>query len=397
MTENKDITYFEQKLLEFQGEEDPLCAMLGWVTEQMMEIEVSHRTGAVKGKHVEDRHTSRSGYRTRRWDTRLGTVFLSIPKVRDGGYIPFFLTERKRSEQALVEVVREAWVNGVSTRKMDRLAKSLGIESISASQVSNLTQGLDEMVASFRSRPLEEEYPVLWVDALYEKVREFDRVVSTAVLIVKAVDMQGIVHILAVEPMAEESEQTYLRLFESLKERGMRKVWLVVSDAHKGLQKAVSTAFLGASWQRCKVHFMRNILSHVGQKNKKRFAAHLKQIWLQPDKKSALSYARSFAQDHEEQFPDAIECLMEGLEDSLQFYTMPLLDDRKISSNNSLERLSREIRRRTRVVGIFPSRQSYMRLVVTYLMEYEEDCQSDRCYMSTQVLMEQKRLLESAA
>jgi transposase-like protein len=185
MTENKDITYFEQKLLEFQGEEDPLCAMLGWVTEQMMEIEVSHRTGAVKGKHVEDRRTSRSGYRTRRWDTRLGTVFLSIPKVRDGGYIPFFLTERKRSEQALVEVVREAWVNGVSTRKMDRLAKSLGIESISASQVSNLTQGLDEMVASFRSRPLEEEYPVLWVDALYEKVREFDRVVSTAVLIVK--------------------------------------------------------------------------------------------------------------------------------------------------------------------------------------------------------------------
>lgn len=393
MTESKDTTYFEQRLLEFQSEEDPLCAMLGWVTEEPMEIEVSHRTGAVKGKHTEERKTNRSGYRTRRWDTRIGTAFLSIPKVRDGGYIPFFLTERKRSEQALVEVVREAWVTGASTRKMGRLARSLGIEDIGASRVSDLTQGLDGMAESFRSRPLEEEYPVLWVDALYEKVRQFDRVVNTAVLVVKAVGMQGLVHILAVEPMAEESERTYPGLFGGLRERGVRKVWLVVEDAHRGLQKAVSTAFLGASWQRRKVRFMRDILGHVGQK----FASHLKQIWLQPDKRSAVPYARSFAREHEEQFPDAIEYLMEGLEDSLQFYGMPLLDGRKISSDNSLERLNRVIRRRTRVVGIFPSRQSYMRLVVTYLMEYEEDCQSDRCYMSTQALMEQKRLLESVA
>ncbi|MDY4611630.1 MAG: transposase [Sphaerochaetaceae bacterium] len=163
-----------------------------------MEIEVSHRTGAVKGKHTQERKTNRSGYRTRRWDTRIGTVFLSIPKVREGGYIPFFLTECKRNEQALVEVVWEAWVNGVSTRKMDRLAKSLGIENISDSRVSDMTRGLDGMAESFRSRPLEEEYPVLWVDALYEKVREFDRVVGTAVLVVKAVGMQGLVHILAV-------------------------------------------------------------------------------------------------------------------------------------------------------------------------------------------------------
>ncbi len=218
MTENKDITYFEQKLLEFQGEEDPLCAMLGWVTEQMMEIEVSHRTGAVKGKHVEDRRTSRSGYRTRRWDTRRGTVFLSIPKVRERKNP--FLYRAQEIEQDLWRLSH--WKPGSTESPHARwtAAKSLGIEIISASQVSNLTQGLDEMVASFRRRPLEEEYPVLWVDALYEKVREFDRVVSTAVLIVKAVDMQGIVHILAVEPMAEESEQTYLRLFESLKERG---------------------------------------------------------------------------------------------------------------------------------------------------------------------------------
>jgi transposase-like protein len=397
MTEEKDITYFEQKLLEFQDEEDPVCSMLSWVTEQLMEIEVSHRTGVVKGKHSGDRKTSRSGYRSRRWDTRVGTVFLSVPKVRDGGYIPFFLTERKRSEQALVEVVREAWVNGVSTRKIDRLAKTLGIESISASQVSGISKGLDGMVGQFRTRPLQEEYPVLWVDALYEKVRESDRVVSTAVLVVKGVDLQGNVHILSVEPMAQESEGTYLELFRDLKERGVRKVWLVVSDAHQGLRKAIDASFLGASWQRCKVHFMRNILSHVGQTQKKRFAERLEQIWLQPEKKDAASYALSLEAEYGNIYPEAVRCLMEGLEDSLQFYGLPLLDSRKTASNNSQERLNREIRRRTRVVGVFPGRMSYLRLVVTYLMEYEDDCQSERCYLSAKAIMEQKRLLECAA
>ena len=296
-----------------------------------------------------------------------------------------------------MQIIQEAWVSGISTRKIERLAKSMGIEQISASQVSSVNKELDAMVDEFRNRPLQEEYPILWIDALYEKIREHGHVVSMAVLVVKGVTPDGAVQMLAVEPMHNESEETYRTLFQNLKDRGVERVWLCISDAHKGLQAAIRKEFIGTSWQRCKVHFMRNILAYVGHRHKDNFAKQLKHIWLQPDEKQARSYAQSFMETYEEQFREAIRCLEEGLEDSLQFYRFDQIDHRKISSTNTLERLNREIRRRSKVVGIFPNKDSYIRLITTYLIENEKERQTGRAYVSVQSLTEQRLKLEEVA
>ena len=213
MTKTKDTAFFENKLLDFIAEQDPLYAMMQWLVEQLMEIEVSKKANAPKGIHSSERKTYRCGTRLRRFDTRLGTMYLLIPKLRDGGYVPFFVTEKKRSEQALIEVIQEAWINGISTRKIDRLAKSLGIENISASQVSEISKGLDDMVAEFRTRPLESEYPVIWVDALYEKIRDRNRSRNMAIMVVKGINLQGMPQILAVEAFDDETEENYCDLF----------------------------------------------------------------------------------------------------------------------------------------------------------------------------------------
>ena len=397
MTKTKDITIFENKLLEFITDEDPLLSMLQWVTDKLVEVEVAQKVKAEKGKHTPSRATYRCGTRVRRFDTRMGTLYLVIPKLRKGGYIPFFVTEKKRSEQALIQVVQEAWKNGISTRKIDRVAKSLGIESISASQVSEINKGLDSMVDEFRTRRLEAEYPIIWADALYEKIRDDGHVNNKAVMVVKGINLQGIPQILAIEAMQNESEATYRELFGKLKERGLEKVWLCVSDAHAGLQAAIRKEFLGASWQRCKVHFMRNILAHVNQKEKEKFAGLLKQIWLEPDRESAIACARRLIDKYEKRFPQATECLEAGLEDSLQFYAFPEIDHRKISSSNTLERLNLEIRRRSRIVGIFPSIDSYIRLITSFLIEYEEDWQTGHSYINEIVLAKQRELLIKAA
>lgn len=379
------------------GEADPLYAMLQWLTERMMEVEAELKVGAAKGKHTADRRTHFSGTRVRRFDTRLGTLYLLVPKLRQGGYVPFFVTEKKRSEQALIQVVQEAFINGVSTRKMERLARSLGIEGISAGQVSAMTKELDEQVARFRSRPLEREYPLIWVDALYEKIRFDGRVVSMAVLVVAGVTGEGRREILACEPMVNESEETYRILFGNLKRRGLEKVWLCVSDAHAGLRAAVRKAFLGCSWQRCKVHFMRNILAHVSHQEKGPFAEKLKTIWLQPTQEAALRAARILIDEYGARFPQATATLAEGLEDALQYLSYPCFDHRKTSSTNILERLNLEIRRRSRVVGIFPSMESYLRLVTSYLIEYAEDWSTGKCYIRQSLIEEQRLALEQAA
>ncbi|WP_332446610.1 IS256 family transposase [Sphaerochaeta sp.] len=397
MTDSNSTKELEKKLLSFITEEDPMLCMLQWITEKFMEIEVANKVGAQKGKHSAERNTHLSGSRVRRFDTRMGTMYLTIPKLRKGGYVPFFVTAKKRSEQALMQIIQEAWVSGISTRKIERLAKSMGIEQISASQVSAVNKELDAMVDEFRDRPLQEEYPILWIDALYEKIRENGHVEHMAVLGVKGIGPDGTAQILAIEPMHNESEETYRILFQNLKGRGVKRVWLCISDAHKGLQAAIRKEFTGTSWQRCKVHFMRNILAHVGHRHKDSFAKQLKHIWLQPDERQARSYAESLMQSYEEQFPDAIRCLEEGLEDSLQFYRFDQIDHRKISSSNTLERLNREIRRRSKVVGIFPNKLSYIRLITTYLIEYEEEWQSGRAYVSVQSLTEQRLKLEEVA
>lgn len=257
------------------------------------------------------------------------------------------------------------------------------LRSLSARQSA---KELNEQVEAFRNRELESVYPVLWVDALYERIRDGRCVKNMAVMIVSGINLEGKREILAVEPMPEESAETYETLFENLKSRGLKKAWLIVSDAHKGLVKAVRESFIGCSWQRCKVHFMHNILAHVSYRDKQGFAARLKQIWLQPDDDSARKYATSLMDDYEIKYPNAIKVLEEGLEDSLQFYSFPQFDSRKIASTNILERLNREVRRRTGVVGIFPSIDSYVRLVTSYLIEYSEDWSSGRSYINAKIL-----------
>jgi putative transposase len=390
MAQNNHTPFLKKMLIGFMTEPDPLYAMLEWLTNELMKLEAENKVGAHKGEHCPTRTTHFSGTRVRRFDTRLGTIYLLVPKLRKGGYIPFFVTERKRSEQALLQVVQEAFINGVSTRKMERLAQSLGIESFSASQVSEITKDLNEQVEWFRTRPLEKEYPVIWVDALYEKVRCERHVISMAVAVVQGLTNEGNREILAVEPMYAESEDTYTHLFEQLKSRGVETVWLCISDAHTGLKNAIQKCFLGSSWQRCKVHFMRNILVHIPHKEKESFAAKLKQIWYQPDQECAKQYALLVIQEYRDRFPQAIALLEEGLEDSLQFLAFPHLDQRKISSTNSLERIHKEIRRRTRVVGIFPTTDSYLRLVTSYLIEYTEDWMSSKKYISSEAITKQQ-------
>jgi len=363
---------FEKMLMKFLSEEDPMLEMLKWLCEKLMDAEVASKINANKSERTENRSGYRSGYRVRRFDTRMGTMYLFVPKLRKGGYIPFFINAKKRSEAALMSVIQEAYINGVSTRKIEKLARSLGIDSISRSQVSQITKELNAQVKAFRERPLQETYPVLWVDALYEKIRFNGQVRNMAVLVVIGIDQEGKRDILAVEPMQEESEATYRSLFENLKERGLKNTWLVVSDAHKGLMKAIQSSFIGCSWQRCKVHFMRNIMAHIPAKAKAFFGEKLKQIWLQPDIESAKEYANILMDKHEDKYPGAIKVLEEGLEDTLQYYNFPRIDHRKISSTNMLERLNKEIRRRTRVVGIFPNMDSYIRLMTINLMEYSE-------------------------
>lgn len=245
---------------------------------------------------------------------------------------------------------------------------------MSGSYVSELTHGLNEQAEAFHSRPLSgHEYPVVWADALYEKVRLGGKVVSMAVLVICGVNEEGRREILAIEPMAEELEASYTEVFRKLEERGMKTPKLVVSDAHRGLASAVSCEFQGSSWQRCKVHFMRNILAHVPQKDKAIFAAELKEIWSAPDGPQARDRANRLIAKYEKKYPKATSCLEDGLEDSLSYYACPLIEAKKISSTNMLERLNREIRRRTRVVGIFPNEDSYTRLVTMHLIEYSEE------------------------
>jgi putative transposase len=378
----------EKVLLGFIVEDDPVLAMLDWVAHQMMLIEAENKVGAEKGKHSKERKTYFSGARVRRMDTRLGTIYLYVPKLRKGGYVPFFVTERKRSEMALASLVQEAFINGVSTRRIERLAQALGVENISASQVSEINKGLGKQVEAFRTRTLEEEYPFIMIDAHYDKVRVEDRVITLALMIAHGVNSQGAREILAVEPMFDESEDSWRAFFQKLKQRGLRRVGLCISDAHAGIQAAVRKELLGTSWQRCKVHFMRNILASVPHKEKGRLAAHLKQIWLQPDKKSARRAAAQLAAAYGGRFPDAIRCLEEGLEDSLQFYSFPEIDPKKISSTNMAERTIREARRRSRVIGIFPGIDCWVRLETCYLMEYSDDWPTDRSYIKREKILE---------
>jgi transposase-like protein len=379
---SKNTELFEKLLVGFCQEADPMKEMLEWMVNQLMEIEVSTlKTQVDKGRHSEERKTHRNGYRVRRWDTRLGTIYLTIPKVRSGGYQPFFLVNRQRSESALMSVIQECWINGISTRKMMRVFKSFGIEDISAAQVSQVSKELDEEVSQFRASPLSKSYPVVWIDALYEKIRDDRKVASKAIMIAMAINSEGQKEILAIEPMDNESSDTWSLFFDKLKSRGLHHIGLLVSDAHAGIQSALKSAFVGTSWQRCKVHFMRNILARIPHKHKEMIGKQLSHIFNQTCFDHAKQIAKEVIAKFYTQFPDAMEILSDGLEDALQFFHFQELPFGRTSSTNHLERLNREIRRRSNVVGTFPSTHSFLRLIGSYLFEYQADWSTGKAYV----------------
>jgi putative transposase len=360
---------------------DDLRAMLEVLLTRVMEAEVSSRVAAERYERSEDRSGYRNGTRLRRFDTRLGTIDLAVPKVRAGGYMPSFLDERSRSERALVSVVQEAVNCGVATRRVEKVFKALGIESISKSQASALCEELNEMATAFRQRPLTKAYPYVLLDAMYEKVRINRVVVSQAVVIAYGVGEDGNREVIGADVVASESLESWQQFLRDLKARGLQGVRLVVSDAHAGLKAAIATELTGASWQRCKVHFMRNVLAHVSKAQKEAFAADLKSIFAQPTQPLAKNRLDEVIKTHRRSAQKAVTILEDGAADAFAYYAFPQAHWRKIATTNPVEHLNRDIRRRTRVVGIFPSLDSALRIITIRLIEETEDWSTERRYM----------------
>ncbi len=370
------------KLVNLAGSaEDPIRAMAEMITDFVMEAEVSAEIGAEPYERAAERTTQRNGYRERRWDTRLGTLNLQVPKVREGGYVPSFIEHRRRSEQAMVSVIQEAVVQGVSTRKIEAVLKQFGIAGVSAGQVSQLCAGLDEKVHQFRERPLG-EIRYVWVDALYEKVRMDERVESMAVVVATGVNVQGGREVLGFDVIPTESEEGWSLFFKSLKERGLCGVQLVISDAHTGLKAAVRKMFK-AEWQRCKVHFYRNVLVHVSKRSQAEVSEAMKAVFVQRDDSSAKAKAADLVKQFQSRFPKAMEVFEAGIDDVLSYLHYPQSHRTRVSSTNPLERLNLEIRRRTRVVGIFPHAGACTRLIGMLLLEKHEDwLTDDKAYLT---------------
>jgi transposase-like protein len=385
---NKEL--FGKLMGNFQKKSDPLKAMFEWLTEELMEAEMAEKIGADKYERNEGRKGQRAGKRSksRRWDTRMGSLSLLIPKPRKGGYVPSFLERCQRSEKALAGVVMEAFIQGVSTRKMEKVAQAFGIKDMSATQVSNLCEELDGKVQIFLNRKLKERYPYLFIDALYEKIREDGSVGNQAAILAIGVNELGHREILGLMIMPTEDEESWKLFLRSLISRGLNGVKLVISDKHLGLKAAVEKVFNnGTQWQRCKVHTMRNILCQVGSKAKEEIAAAIKTIFVQPSRQKAKAEAGRVIKEFEVRFPAAMKTLEESLDEVLTYYSFPSEHWKKISSTNPLERLNREIRRRTRVVGVFPSKDSCQRLVGMVLVEQHEEWLT-KTYMDPEKLKE---------
>src|SRR5215210_3517740 len=334
------------------------------LSQMLMEMEVEEHIGAGRHERAEGRTGQRNGYRKRTWDTRAGSVELEVPRVRDGSYFPSLLEPRRRTERALAAVVQEAYVHGVSTRKVDELARALGMAGISKSQVSRLCEELDREVERFRDRELEGPYPYVWLDATYVKARQDGRVVSVAVVIAVGVNgATGEREVLGLDVGASEDGAFWLSFVRGLVSRGLRGVRLVVSDAHRGLKGAIEAVLQGASWQRCRVHFMRNALSLVPKVAQQMVGATVRTVFAQPDAASAHEQWRRVAEGFGERFPRLAELMDEAEEDVLAYAGFPTEHWRQVWSNNPLERLNKEVKRRTNVVGIFPNDAAVIRLV----------------------------------
>jgi len=370
------------------GDGDFLREAVHLLAQGVMEAEVTELTGVPKGERAPDRRlTSRNGYRDRRWDTRAGTIELSIPRVRDGSYFPSLLEPRRRAERALLAVVQEAYVLGVSTRRVDELVQSLGITGISRSEVSRICAALDAEVATFRNRPLAEAYPYVYFDATYLKVREAGRVVSMAALVATGVAMSGERRILGLELSPGNDEgSAWPSFIRSLVGRGLHGVRLVISDDHAGLVKAIREQLLGSGWQRCRVHFSRNAQDLVPRSARSMIASAVRAIFEQPDEAAAHEQLGHIAEGLQARFPAVAKLLLDAETDLLAHFTFPETHRRQIRSTNPLERLNKEIKRRTAVVGIFPSRASVIRLVGMILAEQDDEWQDGRRYFRPETM-----------
>jgi transposase-like protein len=352
------------------------------LAEELMEMELAQHVGAERHERTADRTGYRNGYRERPWDTRVGTIELKVPRVRDGSFFPSLLEPRRRAERALVAVVQEAYLQGVSTRRVDDLVQALGMQGISKSQVSRLCADLDKEVERFRTRKLEGPYPYVWLDGTFVKVRENGRVVSQAIVIAIAVTTSGEREVLGVDVGPSESGAFWLAFLRDLTARGLNGVKLVISDAHGGLKAAIGSVLQGASWQRCRVHFMRDALALVPKSAQQMVAATIRTVFAQPDAAAAREQWRRVADTFRARYSRLAEMLDAAEADVLAYLAFPSGHWRQIWSNNPLERLNKEVKRRTDVVGIFPNTAAVVRLVGCILAEQHDEWQAARRYFS---------------
>ncbi len=365
---------------------DVLREMLGLVYDAAIEAQFDEHIGAEPHERTEKRRDLRNGVRTRGLNTRAGSLDLEIPRARNSNFRPTVIEHFRRSERALISVIQEAFIAGISTRKMQDVLVVMGVDRLAKSQVSELCMELDGKAQEFRSRALTEAYPYLWLDALYEKVRIGDVVVSNAVVIAYGVKASGHRDVIAIDVVDTESKESWTTFLRSLRKRGLTGTKLVISDAHEGLKGAIAAVMQGAAWQRCKVHFYRNILAHVPQARKAEIVGGLRTVFSQSSLVAAKRAAAEFRTACGKTLSKAIEIFDAGIDDAFAFLSFPLEHHRQISSNNPIEHLNREIRRRTRSIGIFPNRESALRLITMILVEQSEDWMVERRYMTPESL-----------